>query len=231
MARILVVDDEERIRRMLRLFLEKEGMEVVEAENGQQAVELEKREKIDLVVLDLMMPVMDGWEACQQIRSRTQVPIIMLTARGEEEERVHGFVIGADDYVVKPFSPKELVLRIKALLRRSQGWGLAAENEKGLSFPGLTILPDSRKLLVDQQEITLTPLEYDLLHFLASNQGRVYTREQLLEKVWGYDYFGDLRTVDTHVKRVREKLGKINADVAAYVVTVWGVGYKFEVRK
>ncbi|AVX19901.1 two-component system, OmpR family, response regulator ResD [Carboxydocella sporoproducens DSM 16521] len=231
MARVLVVDDEERIRRMLRLFLEKEGLEVLEGENGQQAVELVRKERVDLVVLDLMMPVMDGWEACQQIRSQSQVPIIMLTARGEEEERIHGFELGADDYVVKPFSPKELVLRIKALLRRSLGSSPVEGEKKGLSFPGLTILPESRKILVDQQEVALTPLEYDLLHFLARHQGRVFTREQLLEKVWGYDYFGDLRTVDTHVKRVREKLGKISTEVAGYVVTVWGVGYKFEVKK
>lgn len=229
---ILIVDDEERIRKLLRLFLEREEFRVLEAENGEAALEVLAKEQVGLVVLDLMMPVMDGWTACEKIRANWDIPVIMLTARGEEADRVLGFELGADDYVVKPFSHREMVLRIKALLRRSGGAGAgSAVPEGSVTFPGLYIQEDSRKVIIDGREVSLTPLEFDLLLYLAKQQGRVFTREQLLQNVWGYDYFGDLRTVDTHIKRLREKLAKASAQVAEYIATVWGVGYKFEVKQ
>lgn len=228
---ILVVDDEERIRKLLRMFLEREDLEVQEAENGEQALEAVRRRKVSLIILDLMMPIMDGLTACIKIREISNIPVIMLTAKGEEADRVLGFELGADDYVVKPFSHREMVLRVKALLRRT---GTSPEDkldeQKKLSYPGLSIQEESHKVLVAENEINLTPLEFELLVYLAKQQGRVFTREQLLQNVWGYDYFGDLRTVDTHIKRIREKMARISPEAADYVVTVWGVGYKFEVK-
>jgi len=229
---ILIVEDEERIRKLIRMFLEREGYRVEEAENGLEALDKLVQGTYNLIILDLMMPEMDGWTACRKIREKYDVPIIMLTARGEEWDRVLGFEMGADDYVVKPFSTRELVMRVKALLRRvASSQAAPGVKEAVLSFPDLIIKPESRKVTAGNQEINLTPLEYDLLLFLAKHPSRVFTREQLLEHVWGYDYFGELRTVDTHVKRLREKLAKASPAVADYVATVWGVGYKFEVGK
>ncbi|MHB8172216.1 MAG: response regulator transcription factor [Thermincolia bacterium] len=229
---ILIVEDEERIRKLIRMFLEREGYRVEEAEHGGEALEKLAQGTFNLVILDLMMPEMDGWTACRKIRESNDLPIIMLTARGEEWDRVLGFELGADDYVVKPFSTRELVMRVKALLRRASNGQIVKEtNEEVFAFPELVIKPESHKVLVANEDISLTPLEYDLLLFLAKHPSRVFTREQLLERVWGYDYFGELRTVDTHVKRLREKLAKAAPSVADYVATVWGVGYKFEVGK
>ncbi len=224
-VKILVADDESRMRELVKAYLQKEDFTVEEAANGREVLEKLRREPFNLVILDLMMPELDGWKTCQEIRKEFDLPIIMLTARGEELDRVLGFELGADDYVVKPFSPRELVLRVKALLRRvaPEGGG------KGeiLNFPGLSIDRAARQVRVDGETVNLTPKEFDLLFFLASNRGRVFSREQLLERVWGYDFYGDLRTVDTHVKNLREKLGR-HRDLP-YIRTVWGVGYKFEV--
>ncbi|HHV06799.1 MAG TPA: response regulator transcription factor [Firmicutes bacterium] len=226
-TKILVVEDEERMRDLLRLYLEREGYQVVEAADGRTALEKFGQEEFSLVLLDVMLPELDGWMVCQRIRQKRDVPIIMLTARGEEIDRVTGFELGADDYVVKPFSPRELVMRIKALLRRACP-EVAAQEER-LRFPELSIDHLARRVEVNGTEVALTPKEYDLLYFLASQEERVFTREQLLERVWGYDFYGDLRTVDTHIKNLREKLKKAGLK-ARYIVTVWGVGYKFEVR-
>lgn len=229
--RILVADDESKIRQLVRMYLEKEGFEVVEAADGGTALDYLSRERFDLVVLDLMMPGTDGWTVCREVRKKdNQVPIIMLTARGDEVDRVLGLEMGADDYVVKPFSPRELVARIKAVLRRANREESASVDPGVLTYPGLIIDPLSRKVEVSGQVVNLTPKEYDLLYFLARSPGRVFTREQLLEKVWGYDYYGDSRTVDTHITRLREKLSRVGGS-PQYIVTVWGVGYKFEVNK
>lgn len=222
--RILVVDDEKRMVELIKLYLEKENYLVDEAYDGQEALELLEKNKYNLVILDLMLPVVDGWSVCMEIRKKYEIPVIMVTARGEEYDKVLGFELGADDYVVKPFSPRELVARVRALLRRL---GPKKEEHERLSFQHLVIDPDSRIVEVDDREIDLTPKEFDLLYFLAKNRDKVFTREKLLEEVWGYDFFGSLRTVDTHIKQLREKLGRSKA--ASYINTVWGVGYKFEV--
>lgn len=227
-TKILVVEDEARMRDLLRLYLEREGFTVVEAGDGRSALEKIAREEFVLVILDVMLPELDGWAVCREIRRSRDVPIIMLTARGEEGDRLTGFELGADDYVVKPFSPRELVMRVKALLRRA--CPQVAASKDVLNFPGLSINHPARRVEVAGQEVALTPKEYDLLHFLASQAGRVFTREQLLERVWGYDFYGDLRTVDTHIKNLREKLKKAGQG-AEYLITVWGVGYKFEVKQ
>lgn len=225
--KILVVDDEKRIVDLVKIYLEKEGFSVDEAFDGQQALDMVSRSSYDLIILDLMIPIVDGWTACRQIRQKYDTPIIMLTARGEEFDKVLGFELGADDYVVKPFSPRELTARVKALLRRIT----AKENSESemLTFPDLVIDPVSRVVKVDEKEVALTPKEFDLLYFLAKNKGKVFNREKLLKEVWGYDFYGSLRTVDTHIKQLREKLGRSKA--ASYISTIWGIGYKFEVEK
>ncbi|CEP69538.1 Signal transduction response regulator, receiver domain [Moorella glycerini] len=221
--RILVADDEAGLRQLVRLYLEKEGMVVAEAATGRQALEKLQQDKYDLLILDLMMPDGDGWSVCREVRQKMDLPIIMLTARGEEMDRLLGFELGADDYVIKPFSPRELVARVKALLRRA-GAGLQRGEE--LQFPGLSIDIAGREVKVDGRAVNnLTPKEFDLLLFLARHPGQVMSREKILEKVWGYDFYGDLRTVDTHIKNLREKLGRERG----FITTVWGVGYKFEV--
>lgn len=224
---ILIVEDEERIRKMLRMFLEKEKFIVNEAENGIQALSMLDKLTYSLIILDLMMPEMDGWETCKRIKSKYDVPIIMLTARGEESDRIFGFELGADDYVVKPFSPVELVLRVKALFRRTMQE--EKKEQKVINLGKLKIETSSHSVFIEDMEVHLTPIEYDLLYFLAINKSTVFNRENLLDKVWGYDYFGELRTVDTHVKRLREKIAKVSPKVAEYIITVWGVGYKFGV--
>lgn len=231
---VLIADDEVRIRQMIKLYLLKENFQVLEAANGQEVLDIFHSQPVHLVILDLMMPEMDGLTACLRIRQESKVPIIMLTARGEETDRILGFELGADDYVVKPFSPKELLMRVKALLRRAHSTPESFVDQPSANvqkFGVLEIEPEAHRVKVKDLEITLTPLEFDLLIFLTSNPGRVFTREQLLEKVWGYDYFGEARTVDTHIKRLREKLSKGGTGAAEMVVTVWGVGYKFEVVK
>jgi len=226
-ARILVVDDEKRIVDLVRLYLEREGFIVDEAFEGQQALDMISNVSYDLIILDLMLPVIDGWTVCKKIREKYDTPVIMLTARGEEFDKVLGFELGADDYVVKPFSPRELTARVKALLRRMAS--KEDDEAEALNFPELLIDPAARVVKVDGKEVALTPKEFDLLYFLAKNKGRAFNREKLLKEVWGYDFYGSLRTVDTHIKQLREKLGRSRA--ASYINTVWGIGYKFEVEK
>jgi DNA-binding response OmpR family regulator len=222
---ILVVDDEANIVELVRLYLQQEGFRVMAASDGVAALEVLGKERPDLLVLDIMLPEIDGWEVCRRVRAFSQVPIIMLTARDAEVDRIVGLEIGADDYLVKPFSPRELVARVKAVLRRSQA-EQPAEAVKQLKVDDLTIDPARRKVTRGSDEITLTTKEFDLLYLLAVNRGIVFTRERLLERVWGYNYAGDTRTVDVHLRHLREKLEKDPAQ-PAYLLTVWGVGYKF----
>lgn len=232
--RILVVDDEERIRRLLRMYLEKEGYAIEEAEDGETALKLALQEEYDLIVLDLMLPGIDGMEVCARLRQSKATPVIMLTAKGEEVNRVQGFEAGADDYVVKPFSPREVIFRIKAILRRSSATAFLSKEmntSNNIVFPHLVIEHDAHRVTAGGQEVNLTPKEYELLHYLASSPDKVFSREDLLKDVWNYDFFGDLRTVDTHVKRLREKLNRVSTEAASMITTVWGVGYKLEVAK
>lgn len=229
---LLIVDDEERIRRLLKMYLEREGYQIDEAEDGETALEKARGFDYDLILLDLMLPGMDGLEVCEQLRETKATPVIMLTAKGEETNRVQGFEVGTDDYIVKPFSPREVVLRVKALLRRSSKTKFLETDTSAknvLVFPYLTIDHDAHRVTVDHQEVSLTPKEYELLYYLAQSPDKVYSREELLKDVWNYEFFGDLRTVDTHVKRLREKLNRVDERAASLIVTVWGVGYKFEV--
>ncbi|WP_044747974.1 response regulator transcription factor [Bacillus alveayuensis] len=231
-VKILVVDDEERIRRLLKMYLEREEYAIEEADNGDDALKMALENDYDLILLDLMLPGKDGIEVCKEIREKKATPIIMLTAKGEEANRVQGFEVGTDDYIVKPFSPREVVLRVKALLRRTANSTYIQTNATAkdvLVFPHLTIDNDAHRVTADGQEVTLTPKEYELLLFLAKSPDKVFDREQLLKEVWHYEFFGDLRTVDTHIKRLREKLNKVSPIAAKMIVTVWGVGYKFEV--
>ncbi|HLR11687.1 MAG TPA: response regulator transcription factor [Sporosarcina sp.] len=227
--KILVVDDEDRIRRLLRMYLERDDFEVEEAENGADALELALNNDYDAVLLDLMMPEMDGIEVCERLRQEKNTPIIMLTAKGEESNRVQGFEVGADDYIVKPFSPREVVLRLKAVLRRTTTTVINEGASNLIVFPNLTIDLDAYRVTSNGEEVTLTPKEYELLVFLAQSPDKVFKREELLKEVWHYEFFGDLRTVDTHVKRLREKLTQVSKEAAKMIVTVWGIGYKFEV--
>ncbi|SMG27395.1 two-component system, OmpR family, response regulator ResD [Paenibacillus aquistagni] len=232
--RILVVDDEERIRRLLRMYLEKEGFAITEAEDGEEALRRAINEDFDLILLDLMLPGIDGIEVTTRLRQVKSTPIIMLTAKGEEMNRVQGFEVGADDYVVKPFSPREVIYRVKAVLRRSSATAYLSSDSKtsnNIVFPHLVIEHDAHRVTAGGQEISLTPKEYELLHYLAVSPDKVYSREELLKDVWNYEFFGDLRTVDTHVKRLREKLNKVSPEAASMITTVWGVGYKLEVPK
>src|SRR5690625_3158429 len=230
--KILVVDDEERIRRLIRMYLERDDFVVEEAEQGQEALELALNNEYDVILLDIMMPEMDGIEVCKELRKEKMTPIIMLTAKGEESNRVQGFEVGADDYIVKPFSPREVVLRVKAVLRRTGSANMkdgSTHANNLIVFPHLTIDLDAYRVTSNDQEIQLTPKEYVLLVFLAQSPDKVFKREDLLKEVWQYEFFGDLRTVDTHVKRLREKLTGVSKEAAKMIVTVWGVGYKLEV--
>ncbi|SEA60099.1 two-component system, OmpR family, response regulator ResD [Thalassobacillus cyri] len=231
-AKVLVVDDEERIRRLIRMYLERENFDVEEAEDGDEALEKALTNDYDVILLDIMMPGKDGIEVCKDLREKKATPVLMLTAKGEESNRVQGFEVGADDYIVKPFSPREVVLRVKAILRRSSSTKFLqteTSTKNILVFPHLTIDNDAHRVTADGKEVTLTPKEYELLHFLAKAPDKVFEREHLLKEVWQYEFFGDLRTVDTHVKRLREKLNKVSKEASKMIVTVWGVGYKFEV--
>lgn len=232
MIKLLVVDDEERIRRLLKMYLEREGYVVEEAENGQIALQLALENEYNCLLLDIMMPEKDGIEVITELREHKDTPVILLTAKGEEANRVEGFELGADDYIVKPFSPREVVLRVKALLKRSTAFSPSQSvsiSKDVVVFPHLTIDHDAHRVTADGEEVSLTPKEYELLYFLAKAPDKVFDREQLLKEVWHYDFFGDLRTVDTHVKRLREKLNRVSEKAAKMIVTVWGVGYKFEV--
>ncbi|MEA4813826.1 MAG: response regulator transcription factor [Oscillospiraceae bacterium] len=224
MARnVLVVEDDGNIADLLRLYLEKEGFVVRRAADGGKALEEFRKEAPDLILLDIMLPVLDGWGVCAKIRETSKVPIIMLTAKGEVFDRIQGLEMGADDYIIKPFEMKELLARINAVLRRTE---LPEDTKKRLTFDKLVINLDSYELIVDGQKIDTPPKELELLYHLAATPNRVYTRNQLLDEVWGFDYFGDSRTVDVHIKRLREKLENVSDKWA--LKTVWGVGYKFE---
>lgn len=222
---VLVVDDEPNIRELLRLYLETSNFLCIFAEDGVDAIEKVKSDKPDLVLLDIMMPNMDGWQTCKEIRQFSTIPIIMLTAKGEGFDKVLGLDLGADDYIVKPFDPKEVIARINAVLRRCDNKS-DEQLSAVLEFPKLKIDINSYTLILDGKEIQPPPKEIELLHFLASNPNKVFTREQILEKVWDFDFYGDTRTVDVHMKRIREKIEIDN--VPWDLKTVWGVGYKFE---
>ncbi|MCD8126723.1 MAG: response regulator transcription factor [Clostridiales bacterium] len=221
--KVLIVEDESNIAELLQLYLEKEGFETSIAPDGGEAIELFHSFAPDLILLDIMLPVMDGWAVCRKIRETSQVPIIMLTAKGETSDKVNGLENGADDYITKPFEMKEVLARIHAVLRR---YGTMEQKEKKLTFDKLVINMDSYELLVDGKRVDTPPKEMELLYHLASTPNRVFTRNQLLDEVWGFDYFGDSRTVDVHVKRLREKLEGVSDKWS--LKTVWGVGYKFE---
>ena len=224
--KILLVDDDPNIRQLVNLYLEKEGFEVAMADRGDEALKLFRESPPNLILLDVMLPGMDGWQVCREVRKTSNIPIIMLTAKDETFDKVLGLELGADDYVVKPFDMKELVARIKAVSRRFQA---AEAPDRELPFPGLTININQYSVKYMGKELEMPPKELELLYFLASHPGMVFTREQLLEQVWGYDYFGDSRTVDVHVKRLREKLTE-GERLGWMIKTVWGVGYKFEVK-
>ena len=225
--KVLVVEDDINIAELLRLYLQKDGFEVSHAADGGKAVEMAKEIQPDLVLLDIMLPVMDGWQVCRELRKTMKMPIIMLTAKGETEDKVSGLEMGADDYIVKPFEVKELLARVHAVLRRTGDDG--KPKSKKLTFDKLVINLDSYELIVDGKKIDTPPKEMELLYHLAATPTRVYTRNQLLDEVWGFDYFGDSRTVDVHIKRLREKLEGVSDKWT--LKTVWGVGYKFEAEE
>ncbi|SFL48351.1 response regulator transcription factor [Pelosinus propionicus] len=217
---ILIVDDELRIRKLIADFLVREGYSTLEADNGRAALECLAAEQVDLIILDVMMPEHDGWTVCRELRKKSNIPVIMLTAKGEEVDQLFAFEIGADEYVTKPFSPKVLTARVNALFRR-------IEREKAIVYDGLEINAAARQVSINDHSLDLSPKEYDLLTYLTENSGKALSRQQILNQVWSYDYFGDLRTVDTHINRLRTKLG----DKSALVQTIRGYGYRFEAEK
>ncbi len=225
--KILIVDDDVNICELLRIYLEKDGFETLVVNDGGSAVRQSESYGPDLILLDIMLPILDGWQVCREIRKKSSTPIIMLTAKGETFDKILGLELGADDYISKPFDTKEVIARIKAVLRRS------AESDKNrdikqVKYDKLTINLTNYELIVDGKSIDTPPKELELVYHLASNPNRVYTRDQLLDEVWGFDYYGDSRTVDVHIKRIREKLENISDEWS--LKTVWGVGYKFEVK-
>ena len=224
--KILVVDDEENIREVIKEYAEFEGHQVSEACDGMQAIEMVKNNDYDIIIMDVMMPRLDGYSACKEIRKIQQIPVLMLSARGEEYDKLFGFEIGIDDYVVKPFSPKEVMARVNAIVKRNQGakQAPAAPAPETVKFGGLEINFTSRDVYIDGVKANLTPKEYDLLFYLVRNKNIALTRNKLLEEVWGYDFFGDDRTIDTHIKMLRNNLGPYRN----YIVTLRGMGYKFE---
>ncbi|MBR5872675.1 MAG: response regulator transcription factor [Oscillospiraceae bacterium] len=226
-AKILVADDDRNICELLRMYLEKEGYAVVLAQNGEEALLKFDEEEPDIILLDVMMPKLDGWQVCRELRKKSECPIIMITAKGETFDKVLGLELGADDYVVKPFEPKEIVARVKAVLRRT-GKANSENDKKEVSYDKLTVNMTKYELKVDGKVIDTPPKELELLFHLASNPNRVYTRDQLLDEVWGFEYYGDSRTVDVHIKRLREKLEGVSEKWS--LKTVWGVGYKFETK-
>lgn len=226
--KILIVDDDENICELLRLYLEKDGFETVVANDGEQAVKYANLHNPDLILLDIMLPILDGWQVCREIRKQSETPIIMLTAKGETFDKILGLELGADDYVTKPFETKEVIARIKAVLRRSNEKDKQNQIEE-VRYDKLKINLTNYELVVNGTRIDTPPKELELIYHLASNPNRVYTRDQLLDEVWGFDYYGDSRTVDVHVKRLREKLENVSDEWS--LKTVWGVGYKFEITK
>ena len=219
---LLIVDDEQRIRELIRKYAVFEGYEVDEAADGMQAVEKCRARRYDLVIMDVMMPELDGFSACREIRKTSQVPMLMLSARGEEYDRIHGFELGVDDYVVKPFSPKELMMRVGAILKRSAASPAAASDQ--VTIGELVVDFTARRVTLSGQALDLSPKEYDLLFYMVRNRGIALTREKLISEVWGYDFFGDDRTLDTHIKLLRRQLGPY----ADWITTLRGVGYRFE---
>ena len=226
---VLIVDDEANICELIRLYVEKEGYRAVIANDGQRAVEKFRSAKPDIVLLDIMLPIKDGWQVCREMRTIDNTPIIMLTAKGETFDKVLGLELGADDYIVKPFEPKELIARMKAVLRRTAAqYNGEEDKEEELRFDGLTINQATYEIYLGDKKIEMPPKEFELLYFLAKNTNKVFTRDQLLDEIWGYEFFGDSRTVDVHIKRIREKIESENRNW--HLKTVWGVGYKFEVE-
>ena len=219
--KLLIVDDEARIRSLIAKYAAFEGYETEEAENGMQAIEMCRQNHYDLIIMDVMMPELDGFSAVREIRKSSDTPVIMLSARGEEYDRIHGFELGIDDYVVKPFSPKELMMRVGAVLKRSRN---EKAPEETVAIDGLTVNFTARRVTVDGQELDLSPKEYDLLFYMVRNRGIALSREKLISDVWGYDFFGDDRTLDTHIKLLRRQLGRY----ADRITTLRGVGYRFE---
>ncbi|MBQ7915222.1 MAG: response regulator transcription factor [Firmicutes bacterium] len=225
--KILVVDDDSNIAELICLYLVKEGYDTERASNGREALKVMQKSNPNLVILDVMMPEMDGYETCREIRKQGNTPVVFLTAKGETFDKVLGLELGADDYIVKPFDNKELVARVKAVLRRSE---TKETNTKKLMFPGLIINQSNYSVNYKDKDIEMPPKELELLFFLASHPNQVFTREQLLNQIWGYEYYGDTRTVDVHIKRIREKLDNDEHAEPWSIKTVWGVGYKFEVK-
>lgn len=225
--KILIVDDDENICELLRLYLEKDGFDTIVANDGEQAVDFASKYSPDLILLDIMLPKLDGWQVCREIRKTSETPIIMLTVKGETFDKILGLELGADDYVSKPFDTKEVIARIKAVLRRSHEKDKASQINE-VRYDKLRINLTNYELEVNGVKIDTPPKELELIYHLASNPNRVYTRDQLLDEVWGFDYYGDSRTVDVHVKRLREKLENVSDEWS--LKTVWGVGYKFEVK-
>ncbi len=221
--KILIVEDEENIRELLRIYLEHEGFTVVEAANGADGLQKWKKENPDMLLLDVMMPIMDGWQVCAAVRKESKVPIIMLTAKAETSDRVSGLEMGADDYIVKPLEMREVIARIRAVFRR-----FAPDDDGKIAYENLVVDKQAYDLVVRGKRVDAPPKEIELLYFLAQSPNRVFTRAQLLDEVWGFDYFGDTRTVDVHVKRLREKLEGVSEKWE--LKTVWGVGYKFETK-
>ena len=227
---VFIVDDEKNICELIRLYVEKEGYKTIVAYDGEEAINKFKAINPDIVLLDIMLPKKDGWQVCREIRAISNAPIIMLTAKGELFDKVLGLELGADDYIVKPFEPKELVARIKAVLRRCELNTVSHSDDGELRFDGLTINRETYEVYLGEERLELPPKEFELLYFLAKNSGKVFTRDQLLNEIWGYAFFGDSRTVDVHIKRIREKLEHNGTENSWQLKTVWGVGYKFEVK-
>ncbi len=224
MYKLLIVDDEAGIREIIKKYAVFEGHEVTEASDGMEAVRICREKDFDIIVMDIMMPELDGFSACREIRKTRKTPVLMLSARGEEYDKIHGFELGIDDYVVKPFSPRELMMRINAIITRTQGSLWDGNKKEIVSFEGLKVDFTGRLVYVDDVKIDMSPKEYDLLFYLVKNRGIALTREKLITDVWGYDFFGDDRTLDTHIKLLRKSLG----DCSKFIVTLRGVGYRFE---
>lgn len=221
---LLIVDDEARIRDLIRKYAALEGYNVEEASNGMEAIEKCRQKNYDLIIMDVMMPELDGFSACREIRRKSQVPVIMLSARGEEYDRIHGFELGIDDYVVKPFSPRELMMRVSAVLKRTAANAPAASDGERVTIGDMVVDFAARQVTIKGEKLNLSPKEYDLLFYMVRNRGIALTREKLISDVWGYDFFGDDRTLDTHIKLLRKSLG----DYADKITTLRGVGYRFE---
>ncbi len=224
MYKILVVDDEKGIREIIKKYAVFEGHEVSEAIDGMEAVRICREKDFDIIIMDIMMPELDGFSACKEIRKTKNIPVLMLSARGEEYDKIHGFELGIDDYVVKPFSPKELMMRVNAIMKRSSGAGTEENKKEIVKLEGLTVDFTGRLVHIDGVKTDMSPKEYDLLFYFVKNRGIALTREKLITDVWGYDFFGDDRTLDTHIKLLRKSLG----DYSKYIVTLRGVGYRFE---